>query len=277
MKKKKTLPQIPSAESFVISVDIGCGTVSLGNAQHQGARPYQEDSFGFSAINGNGVTSKGLLAVLADGMGGLKNGKAVSSDTVSGLLNWFNSDNVFCRGGEDLKNVVSRINQHVCDVYYSDGKVSAGSTVVAAYVNNGILHWICVGDSRLYLKRDDKLYQINEDHDYLNQLLADVIDGTLYLNEAFADKRKDALVGCIGNRELECFDYSKQGFRLRDGDILVLCSDGVYNALSHSEFNMCITHDAMGSSQDIIDRIAAKGYPTQDNNTIILITYKEKV
>ena len=255
MRKKKTLPEKSVADAFTISADIGNGIVTLGNAQHQGARPYQEDSFGFSSIEKSGVTSRGLLAVLADGMGGLKNGKAVSSNAVTSLISWFNSENVFCNSGEELKNVVSAINKRICDVYCSDGKVSSGTTIVAALVKDGFLHWLCIGDSRLYLKRDNKLYQVNEDHDYLNQLLSDVIDETLTANEAFADKKKDCLVGCIGNRELESFDYSKRGFRLKDGDILVLCSDGVYNALTQSEFNMSITHDAMSSCRNIVDLI----------------------
>lgn len=258
----------------VPSVDIAGGTVSLGGAQGQGARSYQEDSFGFSNLSGTEVTKKGVLAVLADGMGGLKNGKAVSDTTVSSLLSWFDSQDAVCTCAEDLKNTISLMNQRICDIYCKGGKVEAGSTVVAVLVNNGYFHWLSIGDSRIYLKRGGKLYQINEDHDYLNQMLSDVIDGTSTIESAYSNMQKDSLVGCIGKRDLDCFDYSKKGFKMHPGDILVLCSDGVYNSLSLAEFNMNVSSDAIKSCENIIGLVEQKKIPNQDNNTVVIISYK---
>ncbi|MBO5035892.1 MAG: serine/threonine-protein phosphatase [Clostridia bacterium] len=276
MKKKssKKIPVTP-VDTRVIA-RVNSGIVSIGNAQHQGARSYQEDSFGFSEFSLSVASNKGILAVLADGMGGLKNGKAVSDTVVSTLLEWFNSERSVCRTGTDLKNAISAINQKICDIYCKDGRIESGSTVVVALINNGFLHWLCIGDSRLYLKRDQNLYQINEDHDFLNQMLGEVIAGEKTLGAAYSDKQKDSLVGCIGKRDLEVFDYSKRGYRLEDGDILVLCSDGVYNAMTKVEFNMNISSDAMHSCDNIIKIIESKKLPNQDNNTIVILSYKEK-
>lgn len=259
-----------------ITVSIPGGSVVLGNAQHQGARPYQEDSFGFSDISPHVTESKGILAVVADGMGGLANGKEVSSTIVTAMLEFFNSDQSVCRSGEDLKKAAAAFNERICDTYCKSGKVEAGSTLVAALVNNGYLHWLCIGDSRLYLKRRGRMYQINEDHDFLNQLLDDVVQGRRSYASADSDPQKDSLVGCIGKRELDSYDYSKRGYRLMDGDSLVLCSDGVYNALTPEEFSQSITEDAMGSCENIIRLVYSKHYQNQDNNTVVIMSYHEK-
>lgn len=270
-KKKKSTKYAPSSADTGVHIPINGGILTLGNAQHQGARSYQEDSFGFSST----TSSNGLLAVLADGMGGLKNGKAVSETATTSLISWFDSPNTICNSGEDLKNTVENINRQVCAMFCPSGKIESGTTIVAVQINSGYLHWLCVGDSRLYLKRRGKLHQINEDHDFLNQMLSDVIEGDMTLEAAFSDRQKDSLVGCIGNNELNTFDYSKRGFRLLDGDILVLCSDGVYNALSPVEFNMNISPDAMTSCENIIRLVQEKRFSNQDNNTIVIISYKE--
>ncbi|MBQ6823266.1 MAG: serine/threonine-protein phosphatase [Clostridia bacterium] len=279
MKKKKGTtyqpqPQ-PPVQPSLVTVELGRGRVTLGNAQHCGARPYQEDSFGFSSIDRVQTLQKGLLAVLADGMGGLQNGKAVSNDTVMNLLNWFNNPLSVCRTAEDLQGAVRAINNSICDVYCSDGRISSGSTIVCALVQDGLLHWLCIGDSRLYLKRNGRLHPVNEDHDYLNQLLEQVLDGTLPAAEAFADPNQERLAECIGKRDIIRIDYSKRGYRLQNGDSLVLCSDGVYNALTPTEFAAMITEDPMASCDNIVRQIAAKGLPHQDNNTIIVLNYKE--
>ena len=70
------------------------------------------------------------------------------------------------------------------------------------------------------------MYQINEDHDFLNQLLDDVLAGSMSFLAADSDSQKDSLVGCIGKRDLDSFDYSKRGYRLMEGDSLILCTDG---------------------------------------------------
>lgn len=275
MNNKPFLKKKPPKEPDVVFADLGVAKVILGNGQHCGARPYQEDSFGFSSIEVEQTTTKGILAVLADGMGGLKNGKAVSDDMVSNLLNWFDAKGSVCRNAEDLRGVVTTINSRICDIYCSEGTVTSGSTLVTALICGGVLHWLCIGDSRLYLKRNGKLHAINEDHDYLNQLLDNVIEDDLSLQEAFEDPKKACLAECIGKRMIEKMDYSKQGYRLQDGDVLVLCSDGVYNALGNAEFTSLITQDAMASCNNIINTIAAKGFPEQDNNTIVILSYKE--
>lgn len=272
---KAPQPTETATDAQSICATFADGKLFLGYAQHQGKRNYQEDSFGFSNISGNTAMQKGVLAVLADGMGGLANGKNVSETVVSSLLEWFNTKPDTETTGEHLKFVTSQMNQRICDIYCADGRVNAGSTAVEAVIKDGVLHWLCVGDSRLYLKRNGRIFQFNEDHDYLNELLGDAGNHSEGVKSAFENPQKDSLVGCIGNRSFHNFDYSKRGYPLCDGDILVLCSDGVYNALTKDELTSLITENAIESSNNIIFAVNAKNLPGQDNNTVIVMAYKK--
>ena len=266
----------PGRTANEISCELGAATLILGNAQHQGKRSYQEDSFGFSKITGACAQSRGVLAVLADGMGGLSNGKQVSDTAVTKLLTWFNDENTLCENSIHIMKAVVKINEDICDVYCDDGRTTAGSTLASAFIKGDMMSWVCIGDSRIYIKRNEKLFQINEDHDLLNDMLDQYIDGEYDKDDAFNDSQKDGLVSCIGKWELANIDYNKKPYQLFDGDIIVLCSDGIYNALTYEEFNSLVNEDAMECAQRIKDAVLDKNYARQDNLTIIVMYYKKE-
>ncbi|MCR4615841.1 MAG: serine/threonine-protein phosphatase [Clostridiales bacterium] len=284
-KKKQPIPTVQPAASISqdtvklddmsLTITPGDGSVlRLGNAQHQGRRPYQEDSCGYSNLSDTVLTSqKGVLAVLADGMGGLSKGKEVSTAVVRGMIDYFNQHNTVCSGGSDLLNRAETVNDEICRKYCPSGRVESGSTLVCAQIFNHRLHWLCVGDSRLYLCRGEMMYQINEDHDYLNQLLQEAIleDGSV--SEAFSDPQKDVLVRCMGNRDLSFADASSDGLKLQNGDKLLLCSDGVYNALPLQTINTLMKLPPQSAAQCIADAVVAQKIRSQDNLTIVIIQY----
>jgi len=274
-KKSNSLSETKTVKkniSLKITLDDG-NTLCFGNAQHQGRRPYQEDSFGFSTLSNNELlNSKGVLAVLADGMGGLSNGKEVSSLVVSSMLEYFNNPDTVCRSAQHLFQLTEHINEEVCKRFCPDGQIQAGSTVVSALVHKGFLHWLCIGDSRIYLKRKDMLYQLNEDHDYLNTLLEDAFRGRTSYEDAFCDPQKDVLVSCIGNSELPEADYSINGLELEKGDVIALCSDGIYNAITKETFKDLLSDDAQASAQRIEKEVLRQNFQNQDNLTIIVIS-----
>ncbi|MBQ3149833.1 MAG: serine/threonine-protein phosphatase [Clostridia bacterium] len=279
--EQKTTSSVPRTESpeecKSPSFSLADGSVlMLGNAQHQGKRPYQEDSCGYSDLgNSELMNSKGILAVLADGMGGLANGKEVSSTLVSRLLELFNRPDTVCTGGADLYEWARRINDEICSRFCPDGSIKAGSTLVCALITGGILHWICVGDSRLYLKRNSRIYQVNEDHDYLNDLLSRAICGEISVDEAFSDPQKDVLVSCFGNEQMPRVDYSVSGFSLQSGDRLLLCSDGVYNAIPTELINQLLDKDPQTAAESIETAVLNQGFANQDNLTAIVISYEK--
>ncbi len=276
-RKKKTerviLPPVIKTDKSLV-VDLNNGRyLKVGSAQNQGKRPYQEDNYGYSNLTDpNLIASKGVLAVLADGMGGLAHGKEVSAIAVSEMLNYFNNPNTVCTDGNQMFAHAKQINDTVCNRYCEDGRINAGSTLVCALVNNGVLHWVCVGDSRLYLRRNGQMYQVNEDHDYLNELLTEAVFEEEEVSAAFTDSKKDMLVSCIGNRDLRG-DVSRDGVPLLPGDWLLLCSDGVYNALPLDAINILMDGDAQLAAESIEAAVLSQNFQTQDNFTIVILNY----
>ena len=272
-RKKRELKTVQiieplTVESPSITVNLDDCILKLGNTQHQGKRDYQEDSFGFSDISDN---QEAFLAVLADGMGGLSNGKAVSTMVVTRLLEEFNQHTSSFYNSENLLEFLQLLNEEVCSKFCPSGKVEAGSTAVVTMIRNNELFWVCIGDSRIYLKRSGKLYQINEDHDLLNQLLKAVISDKISVEEAFDNIKKDSLVSCIGNINSEKYDYNLIGFPLMAGDQLLLCSDGVYNGITEEEISKYITDNPITSVQNIQNAVLSKNFKNQDNLTAIII------
>jgi serine/threonine protein phosphatase PrpC len=254
-----------------------CITVKIGNCSHQGARDYQEDSFGYSNIvDSKTISEKGFLAVLADGMGGLANGRAISDYVVSSFIKMFNALNYSSPFPSQLESIVMKINEEVCRNFTVDGKSGAGSTIAAAFVYRAKLYWVCVGDSRLYVLRNKRLYAANEDHDYFNQLLPEHLADEISMKQIKSDEKKDSLASYIGNEKLPYIDVNRKGFPLRKGDMIILCSDGVYNGISGEELTALLKqYEPQRASEKITQAILNKNIAGQDNLTVMVIKLED--
>lgn len=252
--------------------------INTGNSQNQGARPYQEDSFGYSnIIDSNTVTNKGILAILSDGMGGLANGKSVADYVVQASIAMFDSLNPKDNISEQLENIVRYINDSVCEQYAADGSSKAGATMVFAYIFKNRIYWITVGDSRLYCYRNGHLLQMNEDHDYKNQLYREYINEGGNLQDIESDTQKDSLVCFIGKKEIPYVDLSLTGYKIKPNDIYVLCSDGIYNGISQETMKELLSNnDAQEASDKIVSNVLSSRFPGQDNMTVMVIKCEKK-
>ena len=253
--------------------------ICTGNSQNRGARPYQEDSFGYSnIIDSTIVTRKGILAILSDGMGGLANGKSVADYVVQASIAMFDSVNPKLSISEQLTNIARFINQKVCEHYAAkEGKSLAGATMVAAYIYKNRMYWLTVGDSRLYCYRKGHLLQMNEDHDYKNQLFREYINNGGNLSDIEKEEQKDSLVCFIGKKEIPYVDVSLRGFRIMPKDAFVLCSDGIYNGIPQDTLKgILATCDAQTASDNIVAEVLKRNLPGQDNMTVMVIKCEKK-
>lgn len=253
--------------------------INTGNCQDQGARPYQEDSFGYSnIIDSDIVSNKGMLAILSDGMGGLANGKSVADYVVQASIAMFDSINPKMDISEQLINIVHFINNSICEQYAVDGSSKAGATMVFAYIFKNRIYWITVGDSRLYCFRNGNLLQMNEDHDYKNQLYREYINEGGSIQDIENDGQKDSLVCFIGKRELPYVDVSIKGYKIKPNDAFVLCSDGIYNGVSEEAMkDILARYDAQTASEKIVENVLSSRFPGQDNMTVMVIKCEKKL
>lgn len=277
MAVSKTLPSVTTREE-VLGVKLRLARdafmyVNTGNCQNQGARPYQEDSFGYSdIINSDVVSEKGLFAVLSDGIGGLSDGKEVSSYVVQAAISAF--EGIDPRGSIHLmlKSIVEGINKNICENYVQNGVSTAGATVVLAYIFKNRIYWACAGDSRLYLLRNGKMLALNEDHDYKNELFREYLRENIELAAVESNPQRDSLVSFIGKAGQLNIDCSVTGFRIKPGDTFVLCSDGIYNGISDETMAEILSvNDAQEASEAIVRSVLDMRYPGQDNMTVMVI------
>lgn len=244
--------------------------ISLGKIHDIGRRDYQQDSFGQTAV----LCNTGILAVLADGMGGLSGGERVSQKIVMEALT-FGSTLQANQVPTALPGMVAGINRAVNQMLGPKGLYTSGSTVVSALITGNALRWISVGDSRVYLYRDGQISQLSRDHDLLQDWMPDILEGKRSMAEALRDPNGRKLTSFIGMGELRHVDYNRTPIPLLPGDRVLLMSDGVYGTVSDAEM-AAILRDC-GSVQlaasHIGQRIMGAALPYQDNYTLIVLGY----
>ncbi len=160
------------------------------------------------------------LLVVADGMGGEIAGGMASQLAVEsvGKCRPPNSD-ISRYLGDLIMEAHDAIQQ---TVHQRPELQGMGTTMVLAYLRKPFLHWAHVGDSRLYLFRDENLVRITQDHTIPGQLLE---NGEITEQEAKEHPMRNMLLRCVGCRLCEPDTGS---FAVKPTDIILLCSDGLY-------------------------------------------------
>lgn len=247
----------------------------MGNAQTLGARAEQQDAFGFSDKDDDGfVRHGGVLAVVADGMGGHAHGGNASRIAVQTFLHEYMAKPVHRPIIDALHQAFVSANAAVCAFAEAVGELdNCGTTLLAAVVHpeSHSLNWIGAGDSRLYLIRDHQWIQLTTDATYANVLLNQQIKGMGLGNEWQRDGPLRALTSFLGVPETGDIDCSLRGFKLHAGDWLVLCTDGVYNTLDPAECLACLTGEPQRACENLILAVSAKHQSHQDNATVAVI------
>ncbi len=242
----------------------------IGKVHGIGGRDYQQDSLGHTRIlNGSGV-----LAIVADGMGGLSNGEQVSQQIVMDGLG-YGAAMTGLSEGNPLLGMVGQINTGVNRMLGPERIYKCGSTLIAVLVAQDQFHWVSVGDSRIYLYREGYVNQLNTDHDLFQQWMPEILAGTRSYAEAARNPDGRKLTSFIGMGELKYVDYSRQPIDLRQGDRLVLVTDGVYGTVPPEQLA-----DILKANPEVSDaakalerRIRDARMPHQDNYTALILGF----
>ncbi|PRA23036.1 PP2C family protein-serine/threonine phosphatase [Pseudomonas poae] len=191
---------------------------------------------------------RGCWAV-ADGMGGHRAGDVASQWVVSDLASLPKQgsfDQRIEKVSQCLRALDSRLAQLA--VQPADGLPGImGSTVVALLLHDNRAACIWAGDSRCYLWRGQRLYQLSRDHSLLQQLMD---KQHLSLEQAQAHPDARALTRAIGAQRPLCLEVLE--LSTRPGDVFLLCSDGLYQGLSHVQLGQAM---AVGSPRQVLDRL----------------------
>lgn len=236
--------------------------------QGQGSRAYQQDTFGFSAVSNKTIkVEQGYMAVLADGMGGMAHGDKISKFIVQEVL----KQEIHMAQNIDMQ--LREIVHTISGAVYKKFEGLGGSTVIITYIDKKQLHWVSVGDSHLYIKRQGKLYLMNEEHNYLTHLYKGVLKGYLTKEEAESHKSRYGLTQFVGNDKITDIEGSYEGFRLQNQDIILICTDGISDTLSDVQINDLLMENIHESAKAIENQIIAMQNEYQDNFTALIMKW----
>lgn len=226
-------------------------------------REINEDSYGNVSIDNYD------FFIVADGMGGHSDGELASSLTVESFTNFIKNANIkdYSSVSDLQEEAIIFANNEVVKVS-KEKQEKMGTTVVCLcidYLENKI-HISHIGDSRIYLFRDDDLQQLTKDHSLVNELLN---SGVLNEEEAENFSNKAAVTRAVGvsldvRADNKSMDYHKD-------DLVFLVTDGLTNELSADEIKKIIKEydDVYDISKYLVEAAICNG--GRDNVTVTTI------
>lgn len=223
-----------------------------GTATHQGGRDINQDA----ALAGD------RLFAVADGIGAMDKGEVASQLAVETLTTAFAAD----RTASGLLKACREANQVVWRQATNENS-AMGTTLAALAITSDtdavVLH---VGDSRLYRLRNTRLAKLTQDHTVVAELIR---DGELGEQDARTHPHRNVLTRAVGAGPQVDADYA--GVSCEPGDRLMLCTDGLFNALAPDELKdlLSAAADPQAAADTLVTAAVQRG--ADDNVTAMVV------
>lgn len=194
-----------------------------------GGRKYNQDRVAYA------YTDDSLLLVLADGMGGHLHGEIAAQIAVHTFMQAFAQvAKLRVPDPEAFLREVTKQGHEAIIRYAQDNQLGGnpGTTCVAALVQDGQVRWAHAGDSRFYLLRDKAVAAVTHDHSIVQQW-ADW--GIITHDEMKTHPDRNKITNCLGGVEDMFYVELSASVPVQSGDVLLLCSDGLWSPLQDKE------------------------------------------
>jgi PPM family protein phosphatase len=202
------------------------------------------------------------LFAIADGMGGARAGEVASSLAAAALQ----SGEVDGNGKERVTALIQAANRSVYERSSQDAEVAGmGTTMTVALVEDATVTLGHVGDSRAYVLRDGELEQLTDDHSLVAEL---VRGGKLSAEEAEHHPQRSVITRALGTDpdvDVDTFTVEAE-----DGDVFVLCSDGLTDMVGDDEIGQVLAgsrENLKEAAEELVRRANKAG--GQDNITVV--------
>lgn len=237
----------------------------LVTLSRQGGRSHNEDSFGHCS------TGPYLACVVADGAGGHGGGEVASGIARQSVLQGFEANPTL--EPDVLHALALGANDEIVRRQRAGGQLAhMRSTLVLAAIDLelGRMVWAHSGDSRAYLFRDGVIAARTSDHSLVQQM---VRGGMLSEEQARLHPQRSVLLSALGSEDGSVVVDVSEPLRLQPGDVVLLCSDGVWEPLGDLRLTELVQGNDSPSQlgQRIGGAIAALADPEQDNYTMLLV------
>ncbi|HVN20437.1 MAG TPA: PP2C family serine/threonine-protein phosphatase [Dongiaceae bacterium] len=227
-----------------------------------------EDSFLYwEPESDDDFAAKGRLAVIADGMGGHQGGQEASRLAVETVRFIYDRDShsdpqrALVTG---LRHAHETIQRYAADHPEFAGM---GTTCTALSIVGRQLHFAHIGDSRLYLIRSGESTRLTRDHSYVGRL---VECGLVRSEDAESHPQRHILTAALGSGREVIPHTPEQPIPLEDGDVLILCTDGLWSVVGESELaRIALEEIPAEACLKFIEAALERGGP--DNVTVLVL------
>ena len=221
---------------------------SVYQISRQGGRERNEDRMGYTYTRESG------MFVLADGMGGHPEGAMAAQLALQTMSAYFQkaANPTVREVPEFLTSALMAAHHQIIRYAAEKGMLDTPrTTLVAAVMERGNMHWVHCGDSRLYIVRDGELLTRTRDHSYMEQQ-SNLGRNTQHIN-------RNILFTCLGSPAKPVFDLSGP-IQLQQGDRILLCSDGLWGTVKDSEIaQQLATHVLEQSVPELVEMALKRG------------------
>lgn len=206
---------------------------------------------------------RGLWAV-ADGMGGHAHGDFASRMVIE-ALNKLPSPDSLVKLVSDARDRLQAVNLHLrAEAVIRDVPI-IGSTVVALFARDRYCGYLWAGDSRIYLCRNGSLRLLTRDHSQIEELKS---RGDLNSEDAVNLSARNLITRAVG--AMDTLELDEKTMEVRDGDMFLLCSDGLSNAVSDPEMrNALVSGNCRLASDALVDMALTQG--GRDNISVVVL------
>lgn len=230
-------------------------------------RSENQDAFGSASLDGLD------FFIVCDGMGGHRGGSTASRLAVARIEKYLESSQ------EPLVDRMVAALVDANEAIYAKSQVERelsgmGTTAVILAVDHATRHGVYthVGDSRLYRVRRNEIRQLTRDHTFVQRL---VDDGILDQDAAESHPQSNVIIRSLGGQPDVDVEIGDTELRLEDGDVFVLCSDGLHGLVGEQEIARVVrSHAPEEAAQILIARANEEG--GHDNITVELIQIGER-
>jgi len=236
---------------------------SVYQISRQGGRERNEDRMGYAYTRESG------LFVLADGMGGHPEGAMAAQLALQTFSAYFQktATPIVKEVPEFLSSALMAAHHQIIRYAAEKGMLDTPrTTIVAAVMERGQMHWVHCGDSRLYIVRRRELLTRTRDHSYMEQ--------QAHLGRATENINRNILFTCLGSPAKPVFDLSGP-VTLEQGDRILLCSDGLWGTVSDDEITAGLAAQPLEQSvPDLVETALRRGGPRCDNVTVLAMEWE---
>jgi len=211
---------------------------------------------------------KGRLAIVADGMGGYEGGEKASRLAVESIRHIYDRDfsdpqQTLVAAFTSAHNFIQRYAAEHPDLQ------GMGTTCTAVSIIGRQLRFAHVGDSRLYLIRQDSIARLTRDDSYVGRL---VENGIVRAEDAESHPRRHILTAALGSGPEITPSVPDHPLELDNGDTLLLCTDGLWSLVAEPDVLPIVQSNAPAEAcAQLVQAALDRGGP--DNITVLLLRF----